>query len=240
MATAIAWYFQVSAARLTSGCNSRHITVAKPSDLGRSVFFVVRLYLTRASTLNSLCLIFPLEWCKDCRFITPFGFAKRIDNKWKNYHNNSASKEYGIPHCIAAHGNLCRWDKAQHKCQQRAQEANARDYPHCGISAQAEWSLLASTTVAQYDGRSKHQHIHHKIEKCCELRQYLIERLHRWHNHKEERQECNDNALNKQDIALHSIAIFLLEEWRKIARFTHSKDTLGRSRHPSFTCPPRQ
>ena len=42
----------------------------------------------------------------------------RVDNKWQNNHDKSASEEHRIPHRCASRSNLCGRDKAEYKCKQ--------------------------------------------------------------------------------------------------------------------------
>ena len=176
--------------------------------------------------LSLFLLLLPVEWCKLCIGTLPTRFAQSVDYKRHDDHNYTAHNKDCYPSSRIARRDLCRRDKAKDKRQQRATEAQACDNPHCKVTTKTEWAVGISHTIAQNNCRRKEHHIHYKVQRSGHLRENLIERLHRRHNHKEQRKERYYCTLDKQDITLDAIFVTLLKKRRQITRLTYGKDTL--------------
>ena len=121
------------------------------------------------------------------RSILPRRLTQGIDDKWDNDHHDAPDDKHGIPHRLAAHGNLTGRDEAEDEGQERTEEAQATDKPHqpVTLATDTEGAIGLLHAIAQVDGCSKHQQVHDKVEQHGELREYLIEALHRGHHHEE-------------------------------------------------------
>ena len=177
----------------------------------------------------------PVEGCEFGRRlrVTPRGLAQGVDDEGRRHDHDAADDEHGVPYGIASGLNLAGRDEAQHEGEQRAAETQHAEQPHQSVAlAEPERARRVAKLVAQYDGGREHQHVHDEVQQHGELRENLIEGLHRRHDDEEQRQQRDDASLHEQDVALHARAVGLLEEGGQIARLAHGVDTLRGAGHP--------
>lgn len=116
------------------------------------------------ATLTVL-LFLPMEWSKVCIAALPTRFTHCIDYQRYYNHYKTADNEYCNPSLRASCWDLCRRNKTEDKCQQRATETESGNNPHCKITTKAEWSVTALHLVPENNGCGKEHHIHYQIER---------------------------------------------------------------------------
>lgn len=165
--------------------------------------------------------------------VTPRGLAQGVNHEGCRHHHDAADDEHRVPDGAASRLNLGGRDEAQHEGEQRTAEAECPEQPHQAVApAQTERARRVAELVAQHDGRREHQHVHDEVEQHGELRENLVEGLHRGHDDEEQRQQRDHAPLHEQDVALHADAVGLLEEGGQVARLAHGVDTLRGAGHP--------
>ena len=65
-----------------------------------------------------LTLDLPMERLECSRGVFPRGLAQGVDDERDDYHHYASDDEHGIPHRLAAHGNLSGRDKAEDEGKQ--------------------------------------------------------------------------------------------------------------------------
>ena len=166
-------------------------------------------------------------------FIAPRGLTHRVDDKGGGYDYDTPNDKDGIPDRFRAGGNLRGRHEAQHEGQQRTRKAEGGKEPHQSVAlTEAEGTRGRFELVAQHNGGREHQHIHNQIQQYGELRENLVEGLHRGHHDKEQCKAAHDDTLHEEDVALHARLVRALKEGGQVARLTHGKDTARRTCHP--------
>ena len=171
--------------------------------------------------------------------VHPRRFFGSIDNERSGYHHDSTYNQHGKPNGIVTCRNLTGRNKTQYEGKQWTAKTKAADKPHQTVATLTDTERTTGFLhpITQCDCTREHQHIHNQVKDNCQLWQNLIETLYGRHNHEQQAQECNSQALNQQDIFLHTQLICFLEERRQITGFANGKDTFWRTGHPcQYAC----
>ena len=165
--------------------------------------------------------------------VAPRGLAQGVDHEGGAHDRQTADDEHRIPDRVAACGDLSGRHEAQNEGQQRPAEAQAAEQPHEAVAfAEPEGAGRGLHLVAQHDRCREHEHIHDQVEQYGKLRENLIERLHGGHHHEEQCEQRHDASLHEENVALHAVAVGLLEERRQVARLADGEDALRGARDP--------
>ena len=165
--------------------------------------------------------------------VFPRRLAHGVDDERGAHDHHAADDQHREPDGVAAGRNLTGRHEAQDEGQQCAAETEASEEPHQAVLfAQAERTGRALHLVAQDDGGREHQHVHDQVQQHGQLREDLVERLHRGHHDEQQRQQRHDAALDQQDVLLYAVLVGLLEERGQVTGLAHGEDTLRGTRHP--------
>ena len=112
-----------------------------------------------------------MERFKSGRLVLPRRLPHGIDDERSRYHHDTTNHQDGIPHGIAAHGNLSGRDEAEDESQQGTQEAYSGNQPHqpIALATNAERTFCLLHIVTQIDGCRKHQQVHNEVKQDGEL-----------------------------------------------------------------------